>query len=237
MSAGLPAEDIPRLTVAIDGPSGAGKGTVGRRLAHRLHYGYIDTGAMYRAVALVAERQDIPLTDAALVGELAQGLPITFAPGDPPRVLVDGEDVTRLIRSEVCGNGASVVSQHKEVRAALVERQRHLGAEGGVVMDGRDIGTVVFPHAEVKIYLTASSECRVDRRIAQLEARGVPVDPERVRIELEDRDRRDMSRESSPLKKADDAVEIDTSGLGVEGVVDQILALVFAAGRRTKSRA
>lgn len=218
-----------QVTVAVDGPSGAGKGTVGKRVAHRLHYQYIDTGAMYRAVALAAQRQGVELTDGEGVTALAEALPIRFAPGEPPRVVLDGEDITRLIRSERCGNGASFVSQIPGVRAGLVARQRAMGARGGVVMDGRDIGTVVFPGAEVKIFLTADTDQRVARRVAQLEERGEAVDPERVRAELEERDHRDRTRATSPLRQADDAVVVDTSHMTIDEVVEQVVGLVLAA--------
>jgi len=217
------------VTIAIDGPSGAGKGTVGRGVASTLGYQYIDTGAMYRAVAFVADRRGVSFDDELGLGEIARALPIHFAPGDPPKVIIDGEDASSAIRSEKCGVGASKVSQVQSVRQGLVVRQRSMGELGGVVMDGRDIGTVVFPDAEVKVFLTASVECRISRRIQQLENRGGHIDAEKVGRELRERDERDSTRANSPLRPAADAVVVDTSDLSIDEVTSQIVALARAA--------
>jgi cytidylate kinase len=184
-----------RPIVAIDGPAGAGKSTVARKLAAALGYTYIDTGAMYRAVALSAQRRGISFDDAEGLADVAQGLDFSFLPeGERPRLLVNGEDVSQAIRTPEVSRGSSMVSRWPGVRTALVEHQRRLAREGGVVMEGRDIGTVVFPQARAKIYLTATVEERARRRHQEL----AESDLEEVRRDVEDRDRRDMEREHSP---------------------------------------
>jgi cytidylate kinase len=217
-----------RPIVAIDGPAGAGKSTVARMLARRLGYAYIDSGAMYRAVALFALRRSVPLDDAERLAELARELRFEFLPGrgDRPRVLVNGEDVSAAIRTPEIDTASSRVSQWRGVRSALVAEQQRMGAEGGVVMEGRDIGTVVFPQARAKIYLVASPEERARRRAKELAARGQRVDLAQVLGEVVERDRRDMEREHSPLFRAKDATEFLTDGLTIEQVVDGLEALV-----------
>jgi cytidylate kinase len=218
---------VSGLIVAIDGPAAAGKSTAGKALAARLGYCYIDTGALYRAVAWLADREGIADAPPAVVGERARAADIRLA-GDParPSVLVDGRDVAGEIRSERISQLSSRLSALPEVRAALLELQRRIGAAGGVVMDGRDIGTVIFPGADAKFFVFASPEARARRRHDELAAKGLDADPARVRAELEERDRRDAGREHAPLKAAEDAISIDTTTLSPAAVVEQMLAVV-----------
>ena len=217
--------------IAIDGPVGAGKSTVAKHLAQRLGYRYVDTGAMYRAVAWLAQQRGADLKDQHAVAALARSLRIEFVPaGERQRVIVNGLDITEEIRTPQVSEGASIASAYPAVREAMVAVQRALGAHGGVVMEGRDIGTVVFPDAEVKVYLDASPEQRARRRYEELRASGVTVDFEALRRAEEERDRRDATRDHSPLRVADDAVVIDTTDRSVEDVVEQILTLVRARG-------
>ena len=210
--------------IAIDGPVGAGKSTVARALAQRLGYRYVDTGAMYRAVAWQATHRGIDLNDRAAVAEVARAIEIEFVPGaGGQRVVAQGTDVTEAIRSPRMSEGASVVSAYPEVREALVALQRRMGEGGGVVMEGRDIGTVVFPNAEVKIYLDASLDNRARRRHEELRAKGEAITFEGVREALRERDHRDSTRAHSPLRAAPDAVVIDSTTLTVAQVVDEIM--------------
>lgn len=219
--------DQERPIVAIDGPAGSGKSTVARKLADRLGYVYIDTGAMYRSVALVARQKDVSWEDAEALARVARELDLRFEPnGERPRVVVGGEDVSLEIRTPEMDRGASQVSGWPGVREALVAKQRELAQHGGVVMEGRDIGTVVFPHARAKFFVTASVEERARRRAAELQSRGEEVEPEQVRADVAERDRRDMEREHSPLRKAEDAVELITDGLSIEQVLERLEQLV-----------
>jgi cytidylate kinase len=208
------------IVIAIDGPAGAGKSTIARRLAARLGYTYIDTGAMYRAVALWALRQAVSLTDMHRLDQLAQAAEIQF---DSARALVilNGEDVTELIRTPEVGSAASQAAAIPAVRRALVEKQRVLGGQQNVVMEGRDIGTVVFPNARLKVYLDADPGERVRRR-----AEDDGADPEAVSKQISDRDRRDRTRGESPLTQAPDAVYLDTTQLSLEEVEEEILRLL-----------
>jgi cytidylate kinase len=209
-----------RFIIAIDGPSGAGKSTVARTLAKHLQYVYIDTGAMYRAVALRAKERGVSTADEEALARLAGSLRITFvAASTESRVLCDGEDVTEAIRSPEISLLASDISQKGGVRKALVDMQREMGRRGGVVLEGRDIGTVVFPRAEIKFYLDASPEERARRRFEELRRKGLAVRFEETLKEVIQRDRSDMSRPISPLKKAEDAILIDSTDLTVEQVV------------------
>jgi len=222
-----------RPIVAIDGPAGAGKSTVARRLAERLGYVYIDTGAMYRAVALAAKRRGVRYDDPERLTEIARELALEFVPSEGgARLLAGGDDVSGAIRTADMGPAASEVSQWPGVRVALVAQQQRMGVAGGVVMEGRDIGTVVFPEAELKIFLTANVDERARRRYEELRARGEPVTLERVMGDVVDRDRRDSQREHSPLRQADDAVEFPTDGLTIEEVVDALAELAHQRERR-----
>ncbi|MHB9036542.1 MAG: (d)CMP kinase [Armatimonadota bacterium] len=215
-----------RPIIAIDGPAGAGKSTVARAVADRLGYVYIDTGAMYRVVALKVIREGIPLSDDAKISMLAKRTEIRFDLIDGVQhVFADGEDVTDAIRTSEATRLSSPVSAIQGVRKRLVELQRIMGAEGGVVMEGRDIGTVVFPNAEVKVFLTASVTERARRRAEQLREMGMDADVDQIAIEIRDRDLRDSSREHAPLKLASGAVLIETDNMSAEQVVDAIVAI------------
>lgn len=218
---------MKRLIVAIDGPAAAGKSTAGKALAARLGYLYLDTGALYRAVAWLAEREGIVDAPGPTLGARVRNADIRLL-GDPghPRVLVEGRDVSLEIRTERISQLSSRLSALPEVRGALLALQRRLGVSGGVVMDGRDIGTVIFPDADVKFFVFASPEARARRRHAELRAKGIAADPDKVHAEIEERDRRDSGREHAPLKAAGDAVAIDTTDLDPEAVVARMLAVI-----------
>lgn len=225
------AEGLTGCMVAIDGPAASGKSTVARAVADRMGYTYIDTGAMYRAVAWRASEQGLdPATAAEAIGRLAGELEFAFREvgSDRQHLFVDGEDVEAVIRSSHVGNLSSPVSAIPAVRQHLVGAQRELARHSPVVMEGRDIGTVVFPEALLKVFLTASAEERARRRFEELVARGEQVSYEDVLENQRERDRRDMSREVSPLRRADDAVEIDTDPLTIEQVVERIIDLLAA---------
>lgn len=210
--------------IAIDGPVGAGKSTVARALARRLGYRYVDTGAMYRSVAWAAIHGGVSLADEPGVAGLARDLDIEFVP-DPSgqRVMIDGEDATEAIRRPEMSEASSIVSAYPAVREAMVALQRRMGAARDVVMEGRDIGTVVFPDAEVKVYLDASLDERAGRRFRELQGRGETVTYEEVRRALEDRDRRDSTRAHSPLRVAPGAIMVNSTGMVVEEVVEEIV--------------
>lgn len=213
--------------VAIDGPTAAGKSTVARGVARRLGFRYVDTGAMYRSVALAALRRGVSLDDHAGLGRLASALVIeVLADARGERVIMDGEDVSAAIRTPEVSSASSVVSTVPAVRSAMVACQRALATEGGLVMEGRDIGTVVFPDAEVKIYMDASPEARARRRHAELTARGVQIDPDQLRRQEAERDKRDETRAHSPLRTAPGAVVIDTTTRDPEEIVEFIVGLV-----------
>jgi CMP/dCMP kinase len=218
------------LVVAIDGPSGAGKSTAGRALAERLGYSFLDTGAMYRALALRALRGGVPLDDEPRLAELARRLGIELPPGGGVRL--DGEDVTAAIRTRDVSSAASQVSVHPLVRRELVGRQREMGRQGGVVLDGRDIGTAVFPDADVKFYLDADPRRRALRRQRELEEAGTSADVDAIEEEIRTRDRADTTRSDSPLTRAPDAIALDTTLLEPSEVVDRMAAEVEARRRR-----
>jgi len=216
---------MKRLIIAIDGPSGAGKGTIARTVAETLHYRHVDTGAMYRAVGWKALHDGIPLDDEAAVAALAQRSTIAVEGG---RVTIDGHDVTQAIRTPEIDKAASAVARMPRVRDVLVARQRGIGGSGGIVMEGRDIGTVVFPDADVKIYLDASAEERARRRMNDPAHSGGRAGEAAVAASIDARDRSDTTRAASPLAVAADAVRIDTTGMPVADVVERVLALVRA---------
>lgn len=210
------------ITIAVDGPGSSGKGTVARRVATALGYQFVDTGAMYRTVGLYCLRDGVDVRDEAGATAVARGLRFHFAFRDGAlRVEADGVDVTDAIRAEAVGLAASAVAVHPGVRGALLGLQRALGAGGGVVMDGRDIGTVILPHAELKVYLDASADERARRRWLQHPEQDFAT----VREELVARDAQDAGRATAPLRCADDAVRIDSTGLGIDEVVARIVAL------------
>ena len=212
--------------VAIDGPAGAGKSTIARALAKRLSYIYVDTGAMYRAMALYLLREGISAEDSGRIEEACERVDISIIYEDNvQKVLLNGEDVSSLIRSEEVGNMASKSAQNGRVREKLVELQRQLAAKTDVVMDGRDIGTCVLPGADVKIYLTASVHTRAVRRYKEYLEKGMEADLAQIEEDIEKRDHQDMNREISPLKKAEDAVLLDSSDMTIEEVLDAMTAV------------
>ena len=224
----MPESSIPKpLIIAIDGPSGAGKGTVARELAKRLGYRHVDTGAMYRAVAWKAVNDELPLEDEDAVADVAENAAMTVVPG---LVVIDGYDVTHLIRTPSIDRAAAVTARLPRVRAALVARQRKEGQGGGVVMEGRDIGSVVFPNADVKIYLDASPEERARRRAAD-PAHGLSraAAASDVAMEMEARDRSDRTRSTSPLTVPQDAIRVDTTAMSIDETVDRVLEIVRKA--------
>ena len=223
----MPAvEDVP--VIAIDGPVGSGKGTVAHRVAAELGFLLLDSGALYRVLALVARARGTSFGDTGTLARLADRLDVAFAAGDatdPVRILLAGVDVTGEIRTERCGNDASCVSACPEVRDALLARQRGFRRPPGLVADGRDMGSVVFPDAPVKVFLTAAPGVRAERRHKQLMAKGIDVSVARLFRELAERDRRDRERAVAPLKPAEDAVVVDTTGLDVDAVVTRVLEI------------
>jgi cytidylate kinase len=216
-----------QLIIAIDGPSGAGKSTAAKNLAKRLGYTYIDTGAMYRAVALRARREIVCLENEEGLYQWASSLHIVFArEEEEARILCDGEDVTEAIRSPEISLLASDISKKKGVRKALVKMQREMGRGGGIVLEGRDIGTVVFPKADIKFYLDAETEERAKRRYDELIKKKVKVDFQQVREEVIRRDENDMGRTLSPLRMAEDAIRIDSTHQSAEEVTEEMLRIV-----------
>lgn len=215
-----------KFVIAIDGPAGAGKSTVSKALAKDLGLSYLDTGAMYRCLALKAHRLGIPRQAESDVAALMKSTAIEFGHGDPQPVFLDGEDVTGLIRTPEISEFASTISAHSAVRRALVSRQKELVAGGGVILEGRDATTVIAPEADLKIYLTASLEERAKRRRLEFEQKGESEEFEKVRKEIENRDHRDITRDDSPLKVADDAVIVESAGIPVADVVAKIKSLI-----------
>ncbi len=217
-----------RIKIAIDGPAASGKSTTARLVARRLNYLYIDSGAMYRAITLKALRRGIPAADIERVAELSRQTRIEFKQNDrQTEVYMDGEDVSTAIRLPEVAQNISPVAANSRVREILVEKQQSLGQNGGVVMDGRDITTVVFPDAELKIYMQASAEERARRRVRELEEKGIASDFKGVLEDIIRRDRADFTREHGPLKQAPGAVVIDTTALSIEEQVEKIYRLAL----------
>jgi len=217
---------VPVLT--IDGPSGSGKGTISRAVARRLAWHYLDSGALYRAVGVAAGWADLDLSDASALVRCAFATQIGFREdaGGEPRVIVNGVDATDELRTETAGAAASAIAAIPEVRATLTDRQRAFRRPPGLVADGRDMGTVIFPDAAFKVFLTASAGERAERRYKQLKQQGVSVTLDGLLREILARDARDGSRAVAPLRPADDAVRIDTTGLAIDAVVERVLDLV-----------
>jgi len=221
------------LVIAVDGPSGSGKGTLCQKLAQHLGWALLDSGALYRLVGLAGVKHGIPLDQEAPLTTLARDLDVRFEPGaegEPTAVILEGEDVSDVVRSESTGELASQVAVLPGVRQALLGRQRAFAEPPGLVADGRDMGTVVFTDADLKIFLTASAEERADRRYKQLINKGESVSLAALLEDIRARDKRDSEREVAPLKPAADAVIIDSSGLGIEQVFDRVLASVRESG-------
>ncbi|MBQ3031338.1 MAG: (d)CMP kinase [Anaerotignum sp.] len=218
---------MKRFAIAVDGPAGSGKSTVAKAVARKLGIVYVDTGAMYRTVALHCIQEGISLADEAAVVASLDGLNMRIQPDtDGQKIFLNEEDVTAKIRTAEIGRGASDVGAYQKVRERMVEIQQKMAKELSVIMDGRDIGTVVLPEAEVKIYLDAGVEERARRRVGELEAKGETADFEEIKKLIIQRDYNDMNREHSPLKKADDAVVLDSTSMTVEEVQQAILDIV-----------
>ena len=214
-----------KISIAIDGPAGAGKTTIAREVARRLGLKYVDTGAMYRAVAWKSLEQGIPLSDEKAIVEMAGKMSIDFRHGDRG-VFVDGTDVSEAIRTPEVTRLSSPVSAISGVRRRLVAQQQRLAVDGGVVMEGRDIGSVVLPNAELKVFLTASVDERSRRRFLEMQAAGMDVDIEALKKDIEERDVRDSTRSDSPLTQVPDAVVIDTDKLTIEEVIEKVITLI-----------
>ena len=221
-----------RYKIAIDGPAGAGKSTIAKRLAKELGAIYVDTGAMYRAMAYYFIQKGVDKEDIDTITKLCKDVEVSISyENGEQQVILNGENITGFIRQEAVGNMASATSVYPVVREKLVELQRQLAARENVVMDGRDIGTVVLPDANVKIFLTASSKVRAKRRFDELTAKGEKCDIDAIEKDIIERDHRDMTRETSPLKQADDAVLLDSSDMTIDEVVDRMKQLVKEAWR------
>lgn len=221
--------DQSTVVIAIDGPSGSGKGTLSRMLARRLGYHLLDSGALYRLVALAAIKRELDLAVEELIIPVAANLDVQFVVADSSlTILLDGENATNAIRQEVVGMNASRVAAYPGVRSSLLDRQRAFAMPPGLVADGRDMGTVVFPDAIVKIFLTASAEARAERRFKQLQEKGEPVNKGALITDIIERDARDSNRSVSPLRPADDAVVIDSTDLGIEQVFNKMLEVIKA---------
>lgn len=216
--------------ITIDGPSGAGKGTLSQLLAKELGFHLLDSGALYRLVALAVQNQGVDINNEAVVADIAAALEVTFdARGETTRIVLSGRDVTHDIRTELVGMNASIVAAYPDVRRALLTRQRAFKQTPGLVADGRDMGTQVFTDADVKIFLTASAEARAERRFLQLQAKGDQVDMENLVRDIQERDERDSNRAISPLRPAVDAVVIDSTGMTIAEVLLAMRSLVHTA--------
>jgi 3-phosphoshikimate 1-carboxyvinyltransferase/cytidylate kinase len=206
--------------IAIDGPSASGKGTVAQRVAERLQFHYLDSGALYRLVAYTAIQSEVDLTDETALSDIARDLDVVFTGA---RILLKGEDVADAIRAEVCSNGASKVAAYPQVRASLLDRQRAFRQIPGLVADGRDMGSVVFPDAVLKIFLTADAETRAQRRYKQLMEKGIDANISTLLQDIRDRDARDINRSVAPLQQGADAILLDTTSLNIVQAVDEVL--------------
>ncbi|TCW55669.1 cytidylate kinase [Bacillus thuringiensis] len=216
-----------RISIAIDGPAAAGKSTVAKVVAKKLSYVYIDTGAMYRTITYAALEQEVDIENEEKLMEVVKNVNIEFQQGENTQlVFLNGQDVSEVIRTPEVTNRVSIVAKHRLVREEMVRRQQELAEKGGVVMDGRDIGTHVLPDAEVKIFMLASVEERAERRHLENINKGFDSNLEQLKKEIAQRDKLDSEREVSPLKKADDALELDTTSLSIEEVVQKIMSIV-----------
>ncbi|MDO9270537.1 MAG: (d)CMP kinase [Methylobacter sp.] len=215
---------VPVLT--IDGPSGAGKGTVSRAVAKKLGWNYLDSGSIYRSLAVSALKQQVDLEDEAAIVNIAKAMMLEFDCGDELVVRLDGEDITAQLGFESTGNAASIVAALPEVRNVLLQKQKDFKQLPGLVADGRDMGTVVFPEAENKVFLTASATERAKRRYKQLIEKGIDANLVKITNEIEERDRRDMGRKTAPLAMASDALYIDSSDMTLESVIEEVLNLI-----------
>jgi CMP/dCMP kinase len=221
--------DQSAMVITIDGPSGSGKGTLSQMLARHLGFHLLDSGALYRLVALAAMKRNLDISNEQIVTPVALNLNVRFTISDHSMsVLLDDENVTEAIRQEVVGMGASQIAAYVGVRSALLERQRAFAVPPGLVADGRDMGTIVFPDAVAKIFLTASAEARAERRFKQLQQKGEYVDKAALIADIRERDTRDSSRPVSPLKPAEDAVIIDSTHMGIDEVFNEMLKVVKA---------
>ena len=219
-----------KYNIAIDGPAGAGKSTIAKKLAKDLGYVYVDTGAMYRAMAYYFIQNGIKADDVLAIEKACVDVDVTITYKDgEQQVILNGENVNGVIRNEEVGNMASATSIYAVVRTKLVELQRILAQKGNVIMDERDIGTVVLPNANVKIFLTASSRVRATRRYEELQAKGIECNLDEIEKDIIERDQRDMNRETSPLKQADDAILLDSSDLDIDGVVERMKEIIEKA--------
>ncbi len=215
---------VPVLT--IDGPSGAGKGTVSRTVAKRLGWHYLDSGSIYRSLAIAVLKHNIDLTDELEIVKVAQSMVLEFECNDELVVRLNGEDITSQLGLESTGNAASIVAALPEVRCALLQKQKDFRKMPGLVADGRDMGTVVFPDAEIKVFLTASAAERAQRRYKQLIEKGIDANLTLLTSEIEERDRRDMERKTAPLAMASDALYIDSSNMTIDEVMEEVLNLI-----------
>lgn len=215
---------VPVLT--IDGPSGAGKGTVSRAVAKKLGWNYLDSGSIYRSLAVAALKQQVDLGDEAAMVNIAQAMKLEFDCGDELVVKLNGEDISAQLGLETTGNAASIVAALPNVRAVLLQKQKDFKQLPGLVADGRDMGTVVFPEAENKVFLTASAAERAKRRYKQLIEKGIDANLVQITNEIEERDRRDMERKAAPLAMANDALYIDSSDMALKAVIDEVLNLI-----------
>src|SRR5579863_3006528 len=215
------------MVITIDGPAAAGKSSAAKLLAHRLGYLYLDSGALYRAIAWKVIREGVDPTDRSRLGELCRKIDLAVRQGEKGvRVFVDGAEVTAQLRCPEVTRVSSLISATREVRDRLLMLQREIGTQNGVVIEGRDTGTVVFPHAEVKFYLDAVLSTRGERRFSEMQAKGIPVNYEATVQEIETRDQKDMTRPIAPLKKASDAIVIDSTQMDLSQVVDQMFSVV-----------